>query len=103
MIRDSHRQKVRSYVDLGEEEGAEVVLDGREPPREEGFFFGPTILDNVTGRCGWPRGDLRSGALCCPGRLPGRGHRVHEHLSLRQRLLDLHRETGLRSGTGERT
>ena len=47
LIRDSHRQKVREYVDLGEEEGAQVVLDGREPPREEGFFFGPTILDNV--------------------------------------------------------
>jgi malonate-semialdehyde dehydrogenase (acetylating) / methylmalonate-semialdehyde dehydrogenase len=49
LIRDSHRQKVREYVDLGEKEGAEVVLDGREPPVEEGFFFGPTILDRVTG------------------------------------------------------
>ena len=49
VIRDSHREKVRSYVDLGEQEGAEVVLDGREPPREEGFFFGPTILDKVDG------------------------------------------------------
>ena len=49
VIRDSHRDKVRSYVDLGEEEGARVVLDGREPPREEGFFLGATILDNVTG------------------------------------------------------
>jgi malonate-semialdehyde dehydrogenase (acetylating) / methylmalonate-semialdehyde dehydrogenase len=49
VIRDSHREKVRGYVDLGEEEGAEVVLDGREPPREEGFFMGPTILDNVDG------------------------------------------------------
>ena len=49
LIRDSHRQKVKEYVDLGEEEGAEVVLDGREPPLEEGFFFGPTILDKVTG------------------------------------------------------
>src|SRR5215218_3600760 len=49
LIRDSHRRKVREYVDLGEEEGAEVVLDGREPPLEEGFFFGPTILDKVTG------------------------------------------------------
>ncbi|MBA2443305.1 MAG: CoA-acylating methylmalonate-semialdehyde dehydrogenase [Rubrobacter sp.] len=47
LIRDVHRGKVRGYVDLGEEEGAEVVLDGREPPREEGFFFGPTILDRV--------------------------------------------------------
>jgi len=49
VIRDSHREKVRSYVDLGEEEGASVVLDGRTPPREEGFFMGPTILDEVTG------------------------------------------------------
>ena len=49
VIRDSHRERVRSYVDLGESEGAEVVLDGRQPPRDEGFFFGPTILDNVTG------------------------------------------------------
>ena len=49
VIRDSHRDRVRSYVDLAEEEGAEVVLDGREPPLEDGFFFGPTVLDNVTG------------------------------------------------------
>ena len=49
VIRDSHREKVRSYVDLGEQEGATIALDGREPPLEEGFFFGPTILDNVTG------------------------------------------------------
>jgi malonate-semialdehyde dehydrogenase (acetylating)/methylmalonate-semialdehyde dehydrogenase len=48
VIRDSHRDKVRAYVDSGEAEGAEVVLDGRQPPLEEGFFFGPTILDNVT-------------------------------------------------------
>ena len=49
LIRDSHRSRVKDYVDLGEEEGATVALDGREPPLEEGFFFGPTILDNVTG------------------------------------------------------
>ncbi|MDP9410031.1 MAG: CoA-acylating methylmalonate-semialdehyde dehydrogenase [Actinomycetota bacterium] len=49
VIRGSHREKVRSYVDLGEEEGASVVLDGREPPREEGFFMGATLLDRVTG------------------------------------------------------
>jgi malonate-semialdehyde dehydrogenase (acetylating) / methylmalonate-semialdehyde dehydrogenase len=49
LIRDSHREKVREYVGIGEREGASVVLDGRETLREEGFFFGPTILDNVTG------------------------------------------------------
>jgi malonate-semialdehyde dehydrogenase (acetylating)/methylmalonate-semialdehyde dehydrogenase len=49
VIRAEHREKVQGYIDLGEEEGAEVVLDGREPPLEEGFFMGPTLLDNVTG------------------------------------------------------
>ncbi len=49
LIRDSHRQRVREYVDLGEREGAEVVLDGRVPPVEDGFFLGPTLLDRVTG------------------------------------------------------
>lgn len=49
VIRDSHREKVKAYVDTGEREGAEIVLDGRTPPREEGFFLGPTILDKVTG------------------------------------------------------
>ena len=49
VIREEHREKVRGYIDLGEEEGAEVVLDGREPPLEEGYFMGPTLLDNVTG------------------------------------------------------
>jgi malonate-semialdehyde dehydrogenase (acetylating)/methylmalonate-semialdehyde dehydrogenase len=48
LIRDSHREKVKQYVDLGEKEGATVALDGREPPLEQGFFFGPTILDGVT-------------------------------------------------------
>ena len=48
VIRDSHRDKVRGYIDLGEEEGAAVVLDGREAPLDEGYFMGPTLLDNVT-------------------------------------------------------
>jgi malonate-semialdehyde dehydrogenase (acetylating) / methylmalonate-semialdehyde dehydrogenase len=50
VIRASHREKVREYVGIGEEEGATLVLDGRENPLgDEGFFMGPTILDNVTG------------------------------------------------------
>ncbi len=49
LIRDSHRQRVREYVDLGEREGAAVILDGRTPPRPEGFYLGPTLLDRATG------------------------------------------------------
>ncbi len=48
VIRDSHRDKVKGYVDSGEEEGATVLLDGRKPPVESGFFMGATLLDNVT-------------------------------------------------------
>jgi malonate-semialdehyde dehydrogenase (acetylating)/methylmalonate-semialdehyde dehydrogenase len=48
VIRDSHREKVRGYIDLGEREGAEVLHDGRSAPRPEGFYLGPTLLDRVT-------------------------------------------------------
>jgi malonate-semialdehyde dehydrogenase (acetylating)/methylmalonate-semialdehyde dehydrogenase len=43
-------QKVRGYVDLGVEEGAKLVVDGREikvEGHEEGFFLGGCLFDNV--------------------------------------------------------
>ncbi|MFB7631643.1 CoA-acylating methylmalonate-semialdehyde dehydrogenase [Streptomyces sp. NPDC056149] len=43
--------RVRSYVDLGVEEGAELVVDGRDftlPGHEGGFFAGPSLFDRVT-------------------------------------------------------
>ena len=49
VIRDSHREKVRWLRRSRRRRGCDVVLDGREPPLEEGFFLGPTLLDNVTG------------------------------------------------------
>ena len=42
------RERITSWIARGEEEGARVVVDGRSPPTEEGFFLGPTILDSVT-------------------------------------------------------
>jgi malonate-semialdehyde dehydrogenase (acetylating)/methylmalonate-semialdehyde dehydrogenase len=48
VIRDSHRDRIRSAIDQGEREGAAVILDGRAAPCEEGFFLGPTLLDHVT-------------------------------------------------------
>jgi malonate-semialdehyde dehydrogenase (acetylating)/methylmalonate-semialdehyde dehydrogenase len=93
VIRDSHREKVRSYVDLGESEGATVALDGREPPLEEGFFFGPTILDNVTGDMRVAREEI-FGPVLSVVRVgsPRRSGGVHQRLVFRQRLLDLHGE-----------
>jgi malonate-semialdehyde dehydrogenase (acetylating)/methylmalonate-semialdehyde dehydrogenase len=50
LITAEHRDKVRSYIDLGEEEGAKVLVDGRthEITRSPGYFLGPTLLDHAT-------------------------------------------------------
>jgi malonate-semialdehyde dehydrogenase (acetylating)/methylmalonate-semialdehyde dehydrogenase len=44
------RERIASWISQGEEEGARLVVDGRENYGEddEGFFLGPTIFDNVT-------------------------------------------------------
>jgi malonate-semialdehyde dehydrogenase (acetylating)/methylmalonate-semialdehyde dehydrogenase len=50
LITGVHRDKVASYVDIAEQDGAEVVVDGRGftvDGHEDGFFFGPTLLDRV--------------------------------------------------------
>ncbi|NMG75453.1 CoA-acylating methylmalonate-semialdehyde dehydrogenase [Aromatoleum diolicum] len=50
LVTGAHRDKVRSYVDLGAEEGAELVVDGRGlklAGHEKGFFLGGTLLDHV--------------------------------------------------------
>ena len=40
------RERIAGYIELGEQEGARILVDGR---REDGggFFLGPTILDQV--------------------------------------------------------
>lgn len=50
LITAAHRDKVASYVEIAEADGADVVVDGRNlqvPGCEGGFFLGPTLLDNV--------------------------------------------------------
>jgi malonate-semialdehyde dehydrogenase (acetylating) / methylmalonate-semialdehyde dehydrogenase len=43
------RERIAGYIAKGEEEGARLVVDGRENYYEdEGFFLGPTIFDHVT-------------------------------------------------------
>jgi malonate-semialdehyde dehydrogenase (acetylating)/methylmalonate-semialdehyde dehydrogenase len=45
-----HRDKVASYVAAGVNEGATVVVDGRDPQvngEANGFWLGPTLFDNV--------------------------------------------------------
>jgi len=46
-----HRDRVAGYVDRGQDEGADVVVDGRGlvvQGHEEGFFLGVSLLDRVT-------------------------------------------------------
>ncbi len=50
LITDVHRDKVSSYVDIAEADGAKIVVDGRNyrvPGHEDGFFFGPTLIDDI--------------------------------------------------------
>jgi malonate-semialdehyde dehydrogenase (acetylating)/methylmalonate-semialdehyde dehydrogenase len=48
LITATHRDRVASYLDVAESEGAEVALDGRsfDLPRE-GFLLGPSVVDRV--------------------------------------------------------
>jgi malonate-semialdehyde dehydrogenase (acetylating)/methylmalonate-semialdehyde dehydrogenase len=49
LITAEHRNKVASYLDSGRDQGATVVIDGRETsPDGGGFFLGVSLLDNVT-------------------------------------------------------
>ncbi|WP_175716688.1 CoA-acylating methylmalonate-semialdehyde dehydrogenase [Burkholderia anthina] len=44
-------KRIEGYIDIGVQEGAKLVVDGRGlkvPGREEGFFTGGTLFDNVT-------------------------------------------------------
>jgi malonate-semialdehyde dehydrogenase (acetylating) / methylmalonate-semialdehyde dehydrogenase len=49
VIRDSHKERTVKYIEIGENEGALLVRDGRKDPAvcENGYFVGPTIFDHV--------------------------------------------------------
>ncbi|UXS37159.1 CoA-acylating methylmalonate-semialdehyde dehydrogenase [Staphylococcus delphini] len=48
VIRKENKARTLKYVDIGVEEGATLVLDGREDNNEEGYFVKPTIFENIT-------------------------------------------------------
>ncbi len=50
VVSAAHKQKICDWIQKGLDEGAKMVLDGRDvkvPGYENGFFVGPTILDHV--------------------------------------------------------
>jgi len=51
LVTEAHRKSVLDWIQRGEDEGAKLVLDGRNTVVkgfEAGFYLGPTIFDRVT-------------------------------------------------------
>ena len=89
-----HRESVIDWIDKGEAEGAELVVDGRpfvHPTNPDGFFLGVTLFDHVT-----PDMEIYQEEIFGPvlGHRPGedlrRGARPHQRPQVRQRHGDLH-------------
>ena len=50
VINAAHKAKIENYIQMGIDEGAELVVDGRGftlQGHEQGFFVGPTLFDQV--------------------------------------------------------
>ena len=50
LVTKVHRDKVASYIDAGEADGAKIVVDGRSVDPDggkDGFWLGPTLIDHV--------------------------------------------------------
>jgi malonate-semialdehyde dehydrogenase (acetylating)/methylmalonate-semialdehyde dehydrogenase len=51
VVTAAHKRRIEDYIQLGKDEGAELVLDGRGfalQGHENGYFIGPTLFDQVT-------------------------------------------------------
>ncbi|PWE18245.1 methylmalonate-semialdehyde dehydrogenase (CoA acylating) [Marinicauda salina] len=51
VVSAAHRERVENYIQMGVDEGAELVVDGRGftlQGHENGFFIGPSLFDKVT-------------------------------------------------------
>jgi malonate-semialdehyde dehydrogenase (acetylating) / methylmalonate-semialdehyde dehydrogenase len=50
VVTAAHKQKIENYIQMGVDEGSELVVDGRGfklQGHENGFFVGPTLFDHV--------------------------------------------------------
>ena len=51
VITQQHKHKVMGYIDSAEQQGANIVVDGRHPDvagHADGFYIGGTLIDGVT-------------------------------------------------------
>ena len=50
VVSKAHKERIEHYIQMGIDEGAELVVDGRGfmlQGHEDGFFIGPTLFDHV--------------------------------------------------------
>ena len=94
VVTSAARDRIVGLIGTGAEQGARLAVDGRGltvPGHENGFWVGPTVIDEVTPSMDvYTRGDLRSGAVGGPGRHRRRGHRPDQLQPVRQRHRHLH-------------
>ncbi|MCY3885338.1 MAG: aldehyde dehydrogenase family protein, partial [Gammaproteobacteria bacterium] len=67
LVSSAHRERVRNYIDIGVAEGASLVVDGRGltvEGREDGFFLGPCLFDNVNSDMQIYRDEIFGPVLC---------------------------------------
>ncbi|MCW8904054.1 aldehyde dehydrogenase family protein, partial [Sedimenticola sp.] len=67
LVTAQHLRKVQGYVDRGLDEGAELVVDGRDLRVEghaEGFFLGGCLFDRVTPEMSIYRDEIFGPVLC---------------------------------------
>ncbi|MCH7382674.1 CoA-acylating methylmalonate-semialdehyde dehydrogenase [Acinetobacter dispersus] len=51
LITQMHKDKVQAYIQSAEQQGAKIVVDGRDAKPEgyeSGFFVGPTLIDQIS-------------------------------------------------------
>ncbi|MCP5144087.1 MAG: CoA-acylating methylmalonate-semialdehyde dehydrogenase [Gammaproteobacteria bacterium] len=67
LVSEAHAAKVRGFIDIGVQEGARLVCDGRKfvcAGHEQGFFVGPTLFDRVTPNMRLYREEIFGPVLC---------------------------------------
>ncbi len=80
LVTGPHRDRVTGYIDLGVEEGADLVVDGRGlvvEGCEEGFFLGGTLFDRVTPEMKIYNDEIFGPVLCVV-----RAHNMQEAMDL---------------------
>jgi malonate-semialdehyde dehydrogenase (acetylating) / methylmalonate-semialdehyde dehydrogenase len=68
VVNEGHLKFVANWIETGVREGAELILDGRNPKVptgcEKGYFVGPTIFDHVSEEMSIGREEVFGPVLC---------------------------------------